>query len=112
MPALAQIRLRRCECADTASSAASTSPVAACFHAGRKVQKLTPLQQLAKSISEQTQKVRGSIQMRDQLEQQEKLGSMQGIAASSTVRRDLNELAILAQQLQKMQQQVNVPAHI
>eukprot|EP00802_Teleaulax_amphioxeia_P018681 Tamp_18884.p1 GENE.Tamp_18884~~Tamp_18884.p1 ORF type:complete len:204 (-),score=27.35 Tamp_18884:549-1160(-) len=44
---------------------------------GRRAQKLNPVQQLIKSISDQAQKVRTSIQLRDELERNGRLGSMQ-----------------------------------
>jgi hypothetical protein len=76
----------------------------------RAPQKLSPLQQLVKTISEQTQIVREAIQQRDQLEHSGKLGTMQGIAAQAAVRRDLNELSILGEQMHKMHQEAKVAA--
>ena len=69
---------------------------------GKTTRRLSPLQRLVKEISDQTQKVRDAIQERDQLERCGQLRSMQGIAAASAVRRELKDLAGLADRLHAM----------
>mmetsp|Transcript_24824 Transcript_24824/g.56031 ORF Transcript_24824/g.56031 Transcript_24824/m.56031 type:complete len:277 (-) Transcript_24824:29-859(-) len=73
-----------------------------CDLAGGKRDERSPLQAAQSDCIDQIELVRRSIHRRDELFAQGKKRSVDGIAAAAAVRRDLNELAIKAEKLEKV----------